>query len=119
MCRPRIDLVIKAAVSHYGGDFEWINDRTQLRVGSDPRNQGFSAVLIRTLAKAWVAGGGEVQCTEEQRENWRDLRDYYYWMVIEGIDEFPRGLFVEMVLTDDDEEDPVVHLVNAHPSSFR
>ena len=114
---PRIDLVITAARSRYTGDFEWIDDKVALRVTSDRQSEGFTAVEIKRLAQAWIRGGGPVFCADEQREGWRDERDYYYWIVIEGIDEFPRGLFVELVLTDDDEAEPIVSLVNAHPQS--
>jgi hypothetical protein len=115
---PRIDLVRRAAESRFTGDFEWIDDRVALRVASDRQNQGFTAPQIRELAQAWICGGGEIRCAEEGRSNWQHRRDYYYWVVIDGIDEFPRGFFVEMELTDDDEADPIVSLLNAHPSSF-
>lgn len=45
-------------------------------------------------------------------------RDFVYWVIIEGIDEFPRGLYVEMELTDLDPKDPIVSLLNAHPPTF-
>jgi len=115
---PRIDLVRQAALSRYTGDLEWINAREALRVASDPRNCGFTAPEIRELAQAWIRGGGEILCTEEDRSNWRHRRDYYYWIIIEGIDDFPRGLFVEMELTEADETDPIVSLLNAHPPTF-
>ncbi|MBI1913529.1 MAG: hypothetical protein HYS12_02055 [Planctomycetes bacterium] len=116
---PRIDLVRQAALSRCTGDFEWIDDRVALRVASARENQGFTAPEIRELAQTWIRGGGEIHCAEENRPNWRNRRDYYYWIIIEGIDEFhPRGLFVEMELTDADETDPLVSLLNAHPPTF-
>jgi hypothetical protein len=75
--------------------------------------------LILELAQTWIRGGGEIRCAVEDRPNWRHQRDYYYWIVLEGVEEeFPRGFFVEMQLTDTDETDPIVHLVNAHPPTF-
>lgn len=115
---PRIDLVIRAAQSRYTGDFEWLDERVQRRIASDHGLHGFTPPEIRNLAQAWIRGGGEVLHAEENRHNWRYLRDYYYWVVIPGIDEFPRGLFVEMAIADYDETDPIVSLLNAHESSF-
>jgi len=50
----------------------------------------------------------------EKREHWRELFSYYY-MVILPVPGFKHGLFVEMRLTDDDEDLPAVTLVGAHP----
>jgi hypothetical protein len=70
------------------------------------------------LTRAWVQGGGAICCNREERTNWMHRREFYYYVLIEGIDEFPRNLFVEMELTDDSSDNPMVSLVNAHPSSF-
>jgi hypothetical protein len=114
---PLIDLVRKAILSRYTGDFAWINARQELLAGGQ-HNHGFTAVEIKELAEAWVNSGGEICCRQETREGYRNQRDYYYFVNIEGIDEFPRGLFVEMELTDPDPDDPIVSILNAHESSF-
>jgi hypothetical protein len=115
----RIDLVRKAVLSRFTGDFEWLDDRTAIRVASDPANKGFTPAEIKKLTQEWVEGGGTIRAKKEDRENWRDKRDHWYWVVIEGIEGFPTGLFVEMELIDADEDDPRGCLVNAHPSSRR
>jgi hypothetical protein len=113
----RIDLVKKAILSRFTGDFGWFDDRAFQLVASNPANKGLTPAEIRLLTQAWVKRGGKIKGEKEDREIWRDRRDYWYWVVIQGIDEFPTGLFVEMELNDADEQDPMVCLVNAHPSS--
>lgn len=49
----------------------------------------------------------------ETREEFRNYR--YYYKAILPLDGFNRGVFVEMVLVDDDPDFPTVALVNAHP----
>lgn len=115
---PKVDLVRKAILSRYRGDFEWINDKELLRASGDSRNRGFTGPEIRELTRAWVLGGGAIYCEPETRESYRDKRSFWYYLVIEGIDEFPKGEFVEMELIDEDREDPVVRIVNAHPPTF-
>jgi hypothetical protein len=114
---PRIDLVRQAILSHCTGDFAWINARQEL-LACGRHNHGFTAIEIRELAKAWVEGGGEIYCRRETREEYRSWRDYYYFVVIGEIDEFPHGLFIEMELTDPDSDNPLVSILNAHESSF-
>lgn len=114
----KIELVRKAILSRRTGDCEWVDDKTALRVGSDQSNQGLTPVAIKLLLQEWIAQGGDLRCTAEHRENWRDKRDFYYWTVME-VPGFRRGLFVDMELTDDDVDDPIVYLLNAHPRRFR
>jgi hypothetical protein len=49
----------------------------------------------------------------EEREPWRSQYEHYY-MVVVPHQALAKGLFVEMILVDDDPELPVVHIVNAH-----
>jgi hypothetical protein len=86
-------------------------------VQSCPGNRGLTPPQILELTQWWVRGGGVVECNREDRENWRGEWDYYYWTVIDGIEDIPSGLFVEMRLLDPDPNDPVVILVNAHPAT--
>ncbi len=118
MDQSPVDLVRKAVLSTCTGDLVWIDDRTPIRVGNDPRNRGLTADEIKKLTRDWVQKGGDIECTREGREGYREKRDFYYWVVIQGLAEFPKGLFVEMELTDDDQSDPVVSLLNAHPPAF-
>jgi hypothetical protein len=47
-----------------------------------------------------------------------DRREFWYKIIIpvDPAEDFPRGLFVELELTDDDPDCPVVSLLNAHPA---
>ena len=55
-------------------------------------DDGLTAKEIRELTRKWVARGGEISWAIEER-HWKYRRDIYYWVIIEGIDELPRGLF--------------------------
>ncbi len=54
-----------------------------------------------------------IQQVKEQRPEHGDF-EFYYKAII-PVAEFRHGLFVEMCLTDDDADYPVVLIVNAHP----
>jgi hypothetical protein len=106
-----------AILSRYTGDCEWVDDKTMLRVDGDPANQGLTPVAIKQRLQTWVSGGGAISCKHEDRANWKDKREFVYWVVIQEPG-FPRGLFVELELLDPDPTDPRVVIVNAHPASI-
>jgi hypothetical protein len=111
---PRlVRLAVKSTLSNC---VEWVDDRTMLRVGNDPSLQGLSPVEIKRLLRDYLRKDKTVAIHQEveKREPWKDKRDWWYWVII-SVAGFPRGVFVEMDLVDDDPECPVVHLVNAHP----
>jgi hypothetical protein len=111
----RVDLVRKSAVSKFESDFDWINDKEELRVTQDPRNQGLTAKEIKELARDWIVAVNEIKCVKETREGYKDRRHYHYDIVIQKLGGFPLGLYVYMELCNPDESDPAVHLLNAHP----
>jgi hypothetical protein len=115
----RVDLVRKAAeaAEKFRPAFDWINDKEELRVQNDPRNQGLETSFIRELAERWVLRGNEIKCVPEQRPGYRDERHFHYDIIIE-LRGFSRGLYVEMDLANRDEDDPSVRLLNAHPPSI-
>ncbi len=51
---------------------------------------------------------------KEEREIWKDRRDYWYKIIVPMPDLFSKGLFVEIELRDADPELPEIKLVNAH-----
>ena len=61
-----------------------------------------------------MRNGGHIEQKIETRDEWKSCRDYWYMVVI-PLPDFPHGLFVEMELADDDDEVPIVSLLNAHP----
>ncbi len=111
-----LGLVQKALTSGLSNCVEWVNDRAAMRVRNDPANQGLTPEGIKQLLIDYAAGGGKIEQRVEEREGWRDQQRYWYKAVIPA-DGFPRGLFVEIILLDDDPDVPVVALVNAHPQS--
>lgn len=50
----------------------------------------------------------------EKRQEKRDEGFRFYYKVILPLPELPFGLFVELVLADDDHDDPAVVIVSAH-----
>ena len=113
VCRE--DLVRKAAGSKFESDFDWIDDKTAIRVTGDPRNRGLTATEIKECAREWILDGGKIKCVPEERQLYKERRHYRYDIVIENIAGFPRGFYVEMELCNTDEKDPAVNLLNAHP----
>jgi hypothetical protein len=112
----REDLIRKAAESTFRPDFDWINDSEASRVSDDPSNRGFTAIEIRDLAQDFVRDGGNVICTPEKRESYRERRHFHYDIIVNcAPDDFPYGLYVDMELCNPDEDEPAVNLLNAHP----
>jgi hypothetical protein len=113
----KIDLVKKAAGSKFRSDFDWISDNAEVRVTEAAENRGLTAKEIRELAQEWILAGGLIKCVAETREDYKERRHFHYDIVIENVDEFPRGLYVEMELCNPDKLAPAVNLLNAHPAS--
>ena len=60
----------------------------------------------------FVHGGGLVAQYKETRQNHPDFRSYYkITLTVAG---FPRGVFVELRLIDEDPDNPAVLIVGAH-----
>jgi hypothetical protein len=114
----RVALIRAAASSGLSNCFDWLNDEVLLVVQRRPDLHGLSPVAIKRLAREWIVRyNGDIQERKEVREVGMDRRDYWYFVIIpvDPVEDFPRGLFVEMELTIPDPECPVVSLLNAHP----
>jgi hypothetical protein len=113
----REDLVRKAAEagSHFRSAFDWINDKQANLATNCPGNRGLTAKEIREIAEEWILSGKPITCTPERRELYIARRYFHYDIVID-LPDFPRGLYVEMELTDPN--GPTVSLLSAHPPSF-
>lgn len=109
-------LVVQALTCTLSNCVEWVNEKTANRVRSDPANQGLTPGEIKRLLREFVRVTGPtcVEQEREEREGWRDRRDYWYRVIV-PVTGFPQGLFVELELLDDDPDVPVVILLNAHP----
>ncbi len=106
-------LVNQALTSGLSNCVEWLNDRTAIRIRNDKELQGLTPEGIKAELLAFIAGGGSIQQVAETRPEYSHY-DYYYKAIV-PVSGFPRGLFVEMILSDDDPDVPRVSLVNAHP----
>ena len=107
----QLALLLKALQSGLSNCVEW-DEKAARRVRGDPDLYGLTPTAIKKELLDFV-GGGEVRQVKETRERWKDLYDFYYKAII-PLDGFPHGLFVEIRLSDDDEDYPEVLLVNAH-----
>lgn len=108
------DLVVKALICRESNAVAWQSDRDATRVRNDLSRDGITPEGILREVRQFVRDQGRevVFQVVERREGWREKRDYY--KVILPVDCYKHGLFVEMVLSDDDPEVPCVDLVNAH-----
>lgn len=107
-------LVLKALTSDLTNCVFWKDDRTMQRVRDDPSLLGLSPACIRKELIDYVKAGGGVRQVVETREEYLHDHSFYYKAII-PLDGFPQGVFVELVLTDDDPDVPMVALVSAHP----
>jgi hypothetical protein len=105
------ELVCKAILSRTTGDCEW-KEQSARRVRSDAALKGLTPEGIKVLLRNHVAehGCGVI----DQRAESRGHEQPFWYRVIVPVEEFTHGLFVEMVLTDDDPDAPAVQIVNAH-----
>ncbi len=107
-------LVEKAIRSGLSNCFDWADDKILARVRSEPSLQGLTPEYIKRRLHAFIAKeGGRIDQRKEEREYWKDRQRFWYRAVIPE-DGFPRGIFVEIILVDDDDDCPVVALANAH-----
>ena len=105
-----VELVRQAILSHTTGDCEW-TDSAARRVRSDPQLNGFTLEGIVALLRNHVAQGGAIDCRSETRS---DYPQEHWYRVIVPVERFQHGLFVEIILADEDPEAPAVRIVNAH-----
>jgi hypothetical protein len=120
--RTAIELVHEAIAKGLFGQIEW-DDRASERARSDPDLQGLTPQGIRSLLHEFVVAGRRLDERPETRPNWIEAnadapsyyRDWWYRAVVPLPELFPKGLFVEVRLFDDDPNDPWVQIVNAHP----
>jgi hypothetical protein len=117
-----IDLVHNAIRAGVFGQIQW-EDRADERARSNPDLQGLTPEGIRRLLHQFVSGGGRLDERREARGDWLEAnadrpayyRDFWYRAVVPVSGLFPKGMFIEVRLFDDDPQDPWVEIVNAHP----
>lgn len=106
-------LVMKALKSGLDGCVEWHHEVVD-RVRQELLALGLTPIGIKAALIAFARNGGAIRQVREQRNEWKDRRDYYYKAIVPMPAIFKRGLFVELELVNADEDYPEVLLVNAH-----
>jgi hypothetical protein len=117
-----LELVHGAIAAGIFGQIQW-DDRADERARSNPDLQGLTPEGIRRLLHDFVCGGERLDERREARPDWLQAnadrpahyREFWYRAVVPIADLFPKGLFVEVRLFDDEPQDPWVEIVNAHP----
>src|SRR5262249_10569549 len=93
------------------GCCEWQEKAARL-FRSDPPLSGLTPEGVRDELIDFVGNGGDVlQVTETRAE--RNDRPFYYKVIL-PVHGLRRGLFVEMILIDDDPDVPSVEIVSCH-----
>jgi hypothetical protein len=110
-------LVVKALEEGLGNCVEW-EENSAILVLEDKELQGITPAFIRRQVIDFVRtnGGAVVVQRAEMREAWREKYRFYYMIILPQMG-FTNGLFVELRLSDDDPDFPVVTLVHAHPQT--
>ena len=109
-------LVCKALRDGLGGCVEWAESGAN-RVREDPDLRGLTPEFPKREVIAYIRSqeDSKVVQVKEEREPYRDRYRFYYKVILPMAD-FRHGIFIEMILTSDDDPDyPEVTLVNAHP----
>ena len=116
---PRPDLVYKAICAGILGQVSWDHKAEEI-MQCNPKMRGFTTKGIKLLLREFVLkkGCGCIVHRPEDSEYWLKVHPddpWWYKVVIEEVDEFPKGLFVKMRLDDPNEElDPWVQIIGCH-----
>ena len=105
-----VELVRRAILSGTTGDCEW-SDAAARKMRSDPSLSLLTVQGITTLLRDYVAQGGVIDRRAERRPEYP--QDYWYRVIV-PVEQFTHGLFVELILVDEDPEAPAVQIVSVH-----
>src|SRR5438270_13874350 len=109
---PRLDLVHKAIAAGGWGNIEWKPSAEALFL-KNPRRQGLTPHGVRLQLHEFVLEGNVLSFRAETRleklEEQEGCADHPYWYkAVLPTPEFPKGLIVEVLLLDPEEEDELV-----------
>ena len=107
-----VELVRRAIISHTTGDCEW-NEGEAKRCRRDYLHDLAPPDYVKTLLQDHVRQGGRIDERVERRTEY-DHRTAWYRVIIPLPELFRHGLFVEIILVDEDPEAPAVQIVNRH-----
>ena len=114
---PRVDLVKKAICS---GTFGLITFRESAsrRLRDNPDLQNYTQAGIRGILRKFVCMKNDaIDPRAEDPEINRDPENPYWYRVVIPVQEFAEGLFLKIKITDYDEDEPEVQIVNLHRQS--
>ena len=109
----QLDLVHRAIKAGILGNIEW-KESAAILVRDNPEMKGLKATTIRRLLREFVLGGGLLEVQTEKRAEYIDPDDPYWYKALIPIVDYPRPLFVEVKVLDDDIDEPFVRIVSAH-----
>jgi hypothetical protein len=111
----QLDLVHKAICSRVLGHIQW-KDAAARRMRDDRGLEGLTLRGIRAVLRQFVLDGHSLQARRETRAEFLEERpnDPYWYRALLPIPGLPGELFVEVVLADDDPEEPWVEIVSVH-----
>lgn len=106
-----VELVRRAILSRTTGDCRW-KESLEARIRADRWMMGLTPEAITTLLRDYVGRGGPIDRRADPQPE-EHSQDYWYRIIIPVVG-FTDGLFVKIVLTDDDPEAPAVRIVSIH-----
>jgi hypothetical protein len=89
-------------------------DKAARTVRDDPAMKNFTPNGIRRLLHEFVKVHKHLLDEHENTEQYREEHPFWYRAVV-PVPDFPHGLFVKVLLVDEDEDEPFVENVSAHP----
>lgn len=105
-----VELVRKAILSSTTGDCEWSDSAIRI-MRSDPSLSGLTEEGVESLLQEYIAQGGSIDRRAEKRTEYP--QDFWYRVIV-PMKQFKHGLFIEIILVDEDPEAPIVQIVSVH-----
>jgi hypothetical protein len=105
-----VELVRRAILSSTTGDCEWSTSASR-RMRSDPSLSGLTEEGVTILLQEYAAQGGSIDRRTEKRTEYP--QDYWYRVIV-PVKQFKHGIFIEIILVDEDPESPAVEIVSVH-----
>lgn len=106
-----VELVRTAILSRTTGDCRW-KESLEERVRSDSSMMGLTPEAITALLRDYVGRGGRIDRRADPYPE-EHSQDYWYRVIV-PVEGFTHGLFVKIILLDDDPEAPAVRIVSVH-----
>ena len=110
-----LELVNRAIASGVLGHIQWKESAARL-ARCDPCLAGVTPEGIRALLRQFVLEGNSLEVRHETRAEYLEENpdEPYWYRALIPVPGFPRPLFLEVRLVDDDPEVPWVEIVSAH-----